>query len=233
MKKKILIILLIVIVILIGVIGYFVFSDLGQEKKLNEELTEISDLTNAENINIDEINNRLNNIVTNGDYAIVEKAFKSYLKDNFDNSTEIANILNDEKLLNILTPENYKKDGKDFKETKEYINTTKEELEKCKENYKEFLTEDKMMSYIEDKGLDSYYIDLYKNDIIGDIEEQSNDKTVENSIDEVIEILNVYEEVINFLSKNSNSWEIQDDNIVFDSESLSNKYDELISKLPQ
>ena len=33
----------------------------------------------------------------------------------------MLNLLNDEKITNILTVENYKKDGKNFKETKEYI----------------------------------------------------------------------------------------------------------------
>ena len=87
------------------------------------------------------------------------------------------------------------------------------------------------MSYINDKGLDSYYTDLYKNEFVGDIESQYTDKTVENSIDEILGILNVYEEVINFLVENQNSWEISNDNIVFNSQSLSDQYTELVNKL--
>ena len=76
MKKKVLIAVLIIIVIALVVIGYFVFSDMMQEDKLKTELTEIYQLTNAETIDMDAINERLNRTITKGDYAVVEEAFK-------------------------------------------------------------------------------------------------------------------------------------------------------------
>lgn len=231
MKKKILIAILIIIVIAIAVVGYFVFSDMMQEDKLKTELSELQQLVNTENIDMDAINSRLDRTVTTGDYAQVENAFKSYLRENFNNSIEIANILNDEKLTKLLTVENYESDGKDFTESKEYITNTRETLEDCKNKYIEFFTEDKAMSYINGKGLDSYYTDLYKNELMGDIDLASQDTTVQDSIDEVISILNTSEEVLNLLSENQNAWEIEGENIVFNSDSLSNKYDELINSL--
>lgn len=232
MKKKLLIIIGIIVLFVIGIIAYFVISDMGQEKKLKAEFTEISEMTNAENIDIDKVYERLNRTVTNGDYAEVEKSFKNYLKDNFDNTIKITELLNDERITNILTVDNYKEDGKDFIETKKYITTTREELENCKTEYIKFFTEENAMSYINDKGLDSYYIDLYRNEYVGDLESENADKTVENSINDIIDVLNIYEEIINFLADNKNSWKIDGENITFNSESLSNKYNELINKLP-
>ena len=231
MKKKILIVLLIIIVIALVGVGYFVFTDMMQEDKLKTELSELNDLVNAENINMDAVNEKLDRRITTGDYEKVEDAYKSYLRDNFDNSIQIANILNDEKITTLLTVENYESDGKDFTESKEYITNTRETLEECKAKYTEFLTEEKAMSYINDKGLDSYYTDLYKNEFIGDMSSASQDTTVQNSIDEVITILNTSEEVLNLLSENQNSWEIDGENISFNSESLSNQYDELVKSL--
>ena len=231
MKKKILIVLLIIIVIALVGVGYFVFTDMMQEDKLKTELSELNDLVNAENINMDAVNEKLNRRITTGDYEKVEDAYKSYLRDNFDKSIQIANILNDEKITTLLTVENYESDGKDFTESKEYITNTRETLEECKAKYTEFLTEEKAMSYINDKGLDSYYTDLYKNEFIGDMSSASQNTTVQNSIDEVITILNTSEEVLNLLSENQNSWEIDGENISFNSESLSNQYDELVKSL--
>ena len=231
MKKKVLIAILIIIVIAIAVIGYFVFSDMMQEDKLKAELSELNQLVNAEDIDMDAINDRLDRIVTNGDYAVVENAFKSYLKDNFENSIEISNILNDEKITTLLTVENYESDGKDFTESKEYITNTRATLEDCKNKYTEFLTEDKAMSYINDKGLDSYYTDLYKDEFIGDMDLASLDTTVQDSIDEVISMLNTSEKVLNLLSENQDDWQIQGENIVFNSDSLSNEYDELVNSI--
>ena len=231
MKKKILIVLLIIIVIALVGVGYFVFTDMMQEDKLKTELSELNDLVNAENINMDAVNEKLNRRITTGDYEKVEDAYKSYLRDNFDNSIQIANILNDEKITTLLTVENYESDGKDFTESKEYITNTKETLEECKAKYIEFLTEEKAMSYINDKGLDSYYTDLYKNEFIGDMSSASQDTTVQDSIDEVIAILNTSEEVLNLLSENQDSWKIDGENISFNSPNLSNQYDELINSL--
>lgn len=231
MKKKVLIAVLIIIVIALVVMGYFVFSDMMQEDKLKTELSEIYQLTSAETIDMDAINGRLNRTITKGDYAVVEEAFKTYLKDNFDNSIEIANILNDEKITSLLTVENYKEDGKDFTESKNYITTTRTTLENCKEKYTEFLTEEKAMSYINDKGLDSYYTDLYKEEFVGDMETSESDGIVESSIDEVISILNTSEEILNLLSENKDSWEIDGEIIVFSSESLSDEYNELVDAL--
>lgn len=230
MKKKVLITVLVIIVILLGVVGYFVISDMIQEDKLKTELQEINDLSNAETIDIDAIDERLDRIVTTGDYAVVEDACKTYLREFFDNILQITDTLNDEQLVNLLSVENYIEDGKEFTKSKEYINGTRTALEICKQKYTEFLTEEKAMSYINDKGLDEYYIDLYKQEFVGDMSEAS-DGEVESSIDEIIKILGISEQVLNLLSENQNAWEIEGENIVFNSETLSNQYDELINQL--
>lgn len=231
MKKKILIIVLIIIIIAIGVVGYNVYKDMKQEENLKTELAELEQLANAETIDLNAINERLDRVVTTDDYAVVEEAFKSYLRENFENSIKIANILNDERITTLLTAQNYKEDGKDFTQSKNYITTTKAELEDCKTKYIEFFTEEKAMSYINNKGLDSYYTDLYKNEFVGDIEGEETVDTVENSINEVISILDTSEKILNLLSENQNSWEIQGENISFNNESLSNQYDSLINSL--
>lgn len=230
MKKKIIIAVVVIVALIIGVLGYMVISDMGQEDKLKTELSEINDLANAETIDMDEINKRLDRTVTTGDYAKVEEAFKSYLRDNFDNSIEIADLINDERITTLLTADNYKTDGKDFTESKNYISTTKQKLEECKEKYSEYMTKEKAMSYIEDKGLDSYYVDLYEQEYVGDMD-SAKDTTVEDSIDEIISLLDTSEKVLNLLSNNQDTWNVEGDNIVFSNDSIRNQYDELINSI--
>ena len=231
MKKKIWITIAVIVAIIVGIIVYFAITDLNQEEKLKNELTEINDLVNEENINMEEVNKRLDTIVTTGDYAVVEKAFKNYLSDNFDNIMKIVEILNDEKITQILTAENYKNDGPEFVETKAYISTSKQNLETYKQKYEEFFTEDKAMSYINDKNLDDYYVDLYKNEFVGDIENDFKEDETSKSIDEIIEILDISEDVINLLSENKDSWKIEGDTIVFSTDSLSQEYNNLLDNL--
>lgn len=231
MKKKILIGLGVLLVVIIGAIGYVVVSDSKQEEKLKNELEELNTLINEENIDVDKVKKMLNRTVTTGDYKVVETSFKAYLSDAFDSVFQMLDILNSDKLVSILTAENYQNDGPEFTETKAYITETKTKLEELKNSYYSFLTEEKAMSYIEDKGLDSYYVDLYREEYVGDIDTSNEDKTVEDSINQIIELLNVSEEIINFLSENSNSWHIEEDVIVFNTDELSNKYNELLNKI--
>ena len=224
MKKKIFIIIGVIIAVIVLGIAYMMVSDLKQEKKLKEEMGYIDELVNKEDFDSSEVNSILARNVTKNDYQVVEKAYKSYLKDSFDIIVNIKNILDDERLTENLSFENYKKDGPDFIETKKY-------LKEYKLKYTELFNQENVMSYINDKGLDSYYIDLYKNEIVGDIEKEKNDKTVENSLNDVIDVLNTTEEIIDFLIKNKGKWSLENDGIVFDSDSLLNEYETLVSKL--
>ena len=92
------------------------------------------------------------------------------------------------------------------------------------------MTKEKAMSYIEDKGLDSYYVDLYEQEYVGDME-SAKDTTVEDSIDEIISLLDTSEKVLNLLSNNQDTWNVEGDNIVFSNDSIRNQYDELINSI--
>lgn len=231
MKKKVLIIIAIIVAIIVGIITYMLITDLNQESKLKDELNYLDSLVNVENIDLDKIDEILNRTVTKDDYQVVEKAYKSYLSDSFDNIVTITNIINDEKLTNALTVENYQEDGPDFVVSKEYLETSKEVLINSKTNYYSLLSEEKAMSYIDTEGLDSYYIDLYKDELLGDIETESADQTIANSIDDIINIIDISLEALNFLSENKESWIIQNNQIVFDNQDLTDEYNRIIDKL--
>ena len=230
MKKKIIIIIAIIVAIFIGIVTYFVINDLNQENKLRDEISYLDELINSENIDIDKINEVLDRNVTKDDYQKVEKAYKLYLSESFNVVLTITNILEDEKLTNILTVSNYEKDGPDFVVSKEYLETTKEVLGDSKTNYYTQLDEEKALSYLDTNQLDSYYIDLYK-ELLGDIESEYSNQTVANSIDDIISIIDISLEALDFLSENRNSWTIKDEQIVFNNQSLTDEYNEIISKL--
>ena len=158
---------------------------------------------------------------------MVERAYKNYISDILKNMKNIAQVLNEEQITQSLTVENYKTDGPDFTKTKEYLTSTIQKLEEYKSEYKEFLTQEKAMEYIEN-DLDKHYIEFYKDEMIGEIEE---DTTVENSMDEVINLLKYSEDVIDFLVENKGKWQIDGENIVFESRELSDEYNKLIDKV--
>lgn len=233
--KKIFIITVSVIVALVlitGVIaiGIALYHDFKQEGELISECKEIKKLTNAENLDAEKINEMLTRKISTGEYLKVEEALKEYLTARFQNITKISQILNDEKIEKILTIDNYKNDGPEFVTTKEYIENTKKELQEQKNRYKELFAEETIMSYINNKNLDSYYLEFYKQELIGNPEE-SKDNTVEHNIDGIITILDSYNSVIDFLVTNKNSWKIEEENIIFANEELSNKFLEIVNNM--
>ena len=216
MKKKIIIGSAIVLAIIGYIFGYFFIRDIVRETKLLDEVDEIDNVLNTENANLDEVEEKLERTVSKGEYAMVERAYKNYISDFLKNMKNIAQVLNEEQITQSLTVENYKTDGQDFTKLEDYKN-----------EYKEFLTQGKAMEYIEN-DLDKHYIDFYKDEMVGEIEE---DTTVEDSMDEVINLLKYSEDVIDFLVENKGKWQIDGENIVFESQELSNEYTKLIDKV--
>ena len=232
MKKTVIWIVIAILLVIIVGIGILVFKDFKQEDILRQEMLEFENLTRAENIDLDQIDQRIRELKTTGDYGVLEKAMKEYLSDVVNVSVNISNILNDEKIVNALTPENYTEDGPDFVETKQFLEQSKNNLEKYKNEILELLTNEKAMSYIENKNLDEYYIDLYKEIALSeDTALDENNKEIEESLNEATQVLDIETQVINFLSENKGKWEIQGENIVFSDESLSDQYNEYISQL--
>ena len=229
--KKVLIIIGIILALFIAVIAVLIVKDFNQEEKLRQELNEIDSMINFEDFDYDAVNERLGKTISSGDYLVVEKAAKKYLKDTIDITLTIVNILNDEKLVNILTAENYKNDGPNFINSKLYIKNTKEELENNKTKILNQMNNETVLSYVENKNLDSYYIDFYKSlSFSSEAEINKNKQEMEDSIDSVIDMLNVYDEIIDFLIENKNEWTIEGEYIVFSTEQLGNQYDELLLK---
>lgn len=232
MKKKIFIIISVIVLIMVAFLAYIFISDMIQEKKLQEEFSYIDGLMENEESQTDEIKEALNRNITKGDYLEVETSYKQYLKDTFQNMEDITKVLDDENIANILSTENYQKDGPEFINTKKYIEETRKSLEDGKNKYYELLTKDGAMNYINNKDIDDYYKDLFKEEIDKYVEkEEFNDKTVDESLSDVIKLLNTAEKVIDLLSENKNSWEIEDDSIVFETQKLSDQYEELTSEI--
>ena len=232
MKKKIFIIISVIVLIMVAFLAYIFISDMIQEKKLQEEFSYIDGLMENEESQTDEIKEALNRNITKGDYLEVETSYKQYLKDTFQNMEDITKVLDDENIANILSTVNYQKDGPEFINTKKYIEETRKSLEDGKNKYYELLTKDGAMNYINNKDIDDYYKDLFKEEIDKYVEkEEFNDKTVDESLSDVIKVLNTAEKIINLLSENKNSWEIEDDSIVFETQKLSDQYEELTSEI--
>ena len=238
MKKKgviAIIIAIIAIILVVGGIVIFLARGFTQELAIKNEIQQMDEMTNdVENVDIEAFNQKADTIVTTGDYAIVEQAVKAYLKESVNYTLEIKALLDDEQMANIVTADNYETDGPDFVQTTQYLSDSKAKLEEAKTKFPEMFTEEKIMSYIDGKIDDEYYIDFYKEVAIGNEEElmsQEDLDTINSSLDTVINILNIEEEMINLLKDNKGTWTIEDGMIIFTSDSVLTAYNDLVAEL--
>lgn len=230
-KKHIFIIIGVVILLLLVPIIYGVVKDLKQEDTLKKELDTLYEVTNKEPIDRNEVNKILDRTVTtSSDYKKVEIAYKKYTRDCFSILTDIMDVLEDNRLVEVLTAETYQQDGKDFTETKKYLKETKEKLQRVIKNYNEYFTEEKAMSYL-DKNLDSYYQDFYKDEVVGNLDKTKEDDEVISSINDLITLIDQETDVINFLVTNKDAWTIEDSAISFTTDDLIDAYNNLIGKI--
>ena len=79
-------------------------------------------------------------------------------------------------------------------------------------------------------GLDSVYIDIYRKEFAEVMEQEDFYNTVVIALDGQILLLDSSQSIINFLVDNKENWEMQGEYIVFNSEDLTNQYNQLIDK---
>ena len=229
MKKKWIILIVVGVILLLGILGFLAYntvSKLQQKSKLTMEMNEIATIIASNEYTEESINKRLDSRVTKGDYGKVENAAKSYLKDVIQLNLELIDLIKDDRIGNMLTVENYEEDGPEFTNTKTYLDTTIQRLEEMKKDYAEYMSEEKIMSYIEKENVDEYYQELYKT-VMG----ESQYEEITASLNELIDVLNKSNDIIDFLKENAGSWIIQDDMIVFSTNELIDEYNNLVNEL--
>lgn len=241
MKKKGLIIGIIIaivaVIIVVGCVAVYIAKGFTQELAIKEEIQAIDQITNVtdlQTMDMEAFNQKTDSVVTTGDYAIVEQAVKQYIKDSINYSIEINNLLLDKTMSNIITTENYQTDGPDFVQTTTYITETKAKLEEAKNEFTNMFTEEKIMSYIDGKIEKQKFIDLYKEVAIGNQTElisQEELNNINSSLDSVINILNIEQEMIDLLKSSKGKWRVQNDMVMFNSNEDLTEYNSLVGQL--
>ena len=230
MKKKIIILVVAILFIILLAFTFILFTsvkkDLKIESNLTKEITELNLL--IENNDTDNINTRLNTITTSGDYVLVEKAAKNYLKDKEKLFKEMYEILdNSDNIENLLMADNIKADGKEFTNTISLINNTGSKLTKLRDEYQSLTSKEKIESYLTKRlREDDQYNDYYLNELMADM--MNNQKNLD-AINKYLATVSKLKDIFTFLRENKDNWNLENDKIMFNSETLYNYYEGLLT----
>lgn len=220
-----------IIIILIGfVLSLIIINsslDLYNKAKLRKEISSINSMLNADNFDEEKLDKKLNKLITENDYRKVEASYKDYLKDNISMLNEIDEFFINDETDEILTIDNIKLDGKEFKVSKETLKTNKENLSELKEKYDNSFKEDYVLGYIKDKKLKTRYNDFYKKEILDNLTKTKVEKEVSKGLDNKLKEYEKIDNVLNFLIEHKDNYIVKDGNIVFDEENLLLEYNKL------
>ncbi len=234
-KKKVVITIVLIIVIILLVAGGFIFYHGNQTGKL---IAEVNKMSEVQMMNEDGslVENPIDmEIKTTGSYAVVEKTFKDYMNEIITDTQELANTLDEDKIMNLVSIENLKEDGPDFTKSKEEIATMKESISSYVTNMENVANEESLLARIEDKDVGEYYKELYRQ-LATDKESGASLKVaieeLKTNEEELVQGLDDLNSILNFLSENKNEWQIEENQIVFTTQSAYEEYSELMKTLP-
>lgn len=209
--------------------GVIIFYSVNQELKIENDLSEIDYLVNYDMFD-PRIDDLLNNYVSSGDYLVVEKATKEYLKDILYYARRIDELNDNEEFIMVLSMENFYSDMPEFNDSLRIIADVSLEITDIQENFVNLLQEDVVLSYLDD-NIFSYYKDYYK-ELIFDADSIEDDAlTIESNLDFVLSVLDLYEEFYTFLSDNKDDWIVDGEYIYFSNTDLEEEYLDILYRI--
>lgn len=229
-KSKKIIIISIIVIIALAVIagGIFVFERMKQEALLIGEANTVAQL----NILEEEIDM---SIKTKGDYAVVEKAMKEYIRDVANDMKNIVAIYSNEEIINFLDVENIKKDGPKFTDSLAKIATAKQEANTYSQKITTALQEESMMNKIKEQNVSKYYVELFEKVMYG---QDGTKEELEKAGEEIrvaqesySTLLGYIEETLLFLRDHSSSWKLQGSQILFYNQKDLDEYQAILKKI--
>lgn len=231
MKPAIAVAIVAVIILLGSVISGFI-NDQEQQSLLFDELDQLNEMSTAEKIDYEAVNEKLGTVVTTGDYVIVEKAMKRYMSDVVAVTKSMEEAMSTPAIVNALSPDNLSAGAPDFTETKASLEAAHKALTEAKAEFQSLMTKERIMSYLEE-DVDAKYVALYEELSGGasESEEPSGFNQVIDSIDQMITTIEVEQEALDFLAKNKGRWEIEDGQIFLKTEKLVDEYSAIIAPL--
>lgn len=227
-KKGIVLGVCAVVVVLVCYLVYFGYNKY-QESLIFREGEKIGDMDVLEG----EVDTKL---YTSGDYQVVEKTMKDYIVEYVDVTREIVNRLSDEKFTNLLTYENVEQDGKEFTETLNYLNEQKTELQEGFDRVIAMSSDVEVMKAIEDKNVGTKYENLYREVMLdSSLSDALKDEqtTLIETRDDMMNFIDQYIEVFEFLKEHQNDYVLQNGQILFQNESLLNQYQSYLNALQE
>ena len=129
-----------------------------------------------------------------------------------------------------MSIENIKADGKEFINTKTFLNKSITDITNLDSDINSLLTEERIMSYL-DENTDEYYLDYYKDLMLEDDDIDVIREEVKEEMDNYLDLIKKIDNIFTFLIDNNEDWDILDDKIYFKTQDSLDKYNYFLQEI--
>ncbi len=220
---SIIVLISIVVIVIIGIFGIRYYETSYKQKQEKILGDTVISMYNSKSID--------NETKTTGNFAKIEEAVKQYYENFRNTNKELSDIYSQNLLYNSLSSTNIAADGPDFNKTRENIKKIRDTQNSTNTKYSNLSSDEYITAQANELNLDKYYTDLF-------IFQVNNNLKVKEDADNIKQITGLYdnwltefENILNFLTENKANWKINGSNILFTSNNLVTKYNELLANL--
>lgn len=225
--------ILIIAIIIVLLISYNIMNNNQEYNNLIKEAIEINNKLTINNIDKDYINKISNNKMSKTkENIILEEAIEEFAIEYMQIKDSAIKEIKDQTYANLLVAPNYQADAPTFETSHIYIKNKNERLDSNKEKLNTIVSKTYNTKFIKERTKNKNTIKKY-NILVKNIINKEETKLINDNIDEVENILQITDNILTYLSNNSNSWHIENNEIVFISNEVKIEYETLISKIKE
>lgn len=221
MKNKMifLVILLVVAIVTVAVALFLAFGDIKDRNVLTAQINAI-----GQDGEIDM------NIVSTGEYAVIEKQVKEDCQTYYDAIDKLKENFETISKIDVINLENYKNDGPEFNESLGKLKSLKEENEQLIQALDDLTNDIKLNQKADGLGLSSRNRKLYMS-IIEILNLKANTETEKSENEKFESYLDSLIDILSYLKDNGNQWFIENDALKSQSQEFIDTYNKKVEEM--
>ncbi len=179
---------------------------------------------------ITEINELANKVESSGDYAVIERAAKSYLRDVLVPYYEVAELQNQGVYQSGINAELLSNQQPDFATAISEINTMREKLTQLQNVADNLFLREAAESYLGNAELSDELRQLFDDEVKNVYDDTALKQDYFNFINTYQPRTDYYAKILDFLVANQKNWHLEDNKIIFKTTALTRQYNTLVSE---
>ena len=234
-SSSILILITIIIIILIVIVSIFsknLIDNRNDLKNIETEVEQIHKNLSLETYNYEYINTLDKNITKTNDNIILEEAIEEFAKDYSNELNNLIKEIKDEKYTNLLSADNYQKDGPAFTNSLNYTTEKKNIIKNNHDKLNTIIDKVYYPKYIKERTKDQKLINKF-NYLVKEIINKEDLDLLNKDIENSYIILQTSNDIFVYLSRNATSWHIDNNEIVFTDQTVKTEYEKAISRIKE